>query len=255
MNKRFPLVSFTVALAMLSALPACSKEDPAPASAAPVAPLRSPADPVALAQTAEAQRISRLAQPEPSVPVEQYVTLESGNQLMFAYYALSGLPIDHATAAQRMSREFRDTSDSFRKRDLLEALKPRIDASVAQAHNTPYMRLDIRGASLLSTYDFERKGFMVKALSDASSSRYFNDNSTYQIKFPNSESFALLPVEDEAQARKLEDMVSKYQSMELRVYAFANDTDTAQNVVKALITRIVVTDQRGQKLAEFAPKQ
>lgn len=247
--------SFVVAalsLSMMMTLPACSQEEPAPQVSA--LPLRDATDPAVLAQTADAQRGSRLPQPDRSVPSAQYMTLESGNQIMYAYYALSGLPVDHAATAELISRDYRVSTNSFRKRDLLAALKPRIDASVAEAANSPYVRLDINGSSsLLSSYDFQRKGFLVKALEDASATRYFNDNSRYRIKFPNAEAFSMLPVTDEAQARKIEELLSKYETLVLRVHAFANDSDPAQQVVKATITRIVLTDNRGRQLAEFAP--
>lgn len=239
-----------IALSLLTALAACSKDDTRPpAVAAPVAQV----DAATLAKVAETQRVSRLPMPDPAVRFDDYLRLESGNQLMAAYYARAGLPVDYAVAAERISSEYRGTSDSFRKRDLLEALKPRIDASVAEAGRFGYVAMNIDGGNLLGKYDFERKGFPVKPLADASSTRYFTDNPAYQLGFGNSQEFAFLMVPDEARARQIETLVSKFESMNLRVYAFINDANPANQHVSAVITRVVLSDARGTVLAVQPP--
>lgn len=252
-----PRLLNALSLSLLLALTACSKDEPTPratAEAPAAAPTRQVTDPATLAKVAETQRRARLPQPDASVPIAQYTELASGNQLMYLYHALSGMPIDHAAAASEVSREYNSTSDSFRKRDLLAALKPRIDASVADAAGQPYIRIDISASSQLGKYDFERKGFALKALNDASTTRYFQDNSRYQLGFSNTDAYSFLPVSDEAQARQIEQVISKYETMVLRVYAFANDADTATQHIKSVITRVVLTDRAGKTLADFSAK-
>lgn len=229
------------ALALSVALSACSQEAPQ-TPPVPAQPAAAPA-PVAAVP---------LPQADPATPLAQYQTLNSGNQLMFLYHALSRLPIDEDAAAQSLSRDYATTSDAFRKRDLLAALKPRIDAGISGA--TPYLRLDVNGSrSLLDSYDFKRQGFNVKEFSDSGSSRYFHDNTRFQIRFSNTEQVNFFPVKDEDAARQIEGSLNRHEELILRIYAFANDTDPARQHVKAVVTRLVLTDPRGKVLAEFTP--
>lgn len=233
------------ALALSVALSACSQEAPQtpPAPAQPAAAPSAAPGPVAAVP---------LPQADPATPLAQYQTLNSGNPLMFLYHALSRLPIDEDAAAQSLSRDYATTSDAFRKRDLLAALKPRIDAGIAGA--TPYLRLDVNGSrSLLDSYDFKRQGFNIKEFSDSGSSRYFNDNTRFQIRFSNTEQVNFFPVKDEEAARQIEGSLNRHDELILRIYAFANDTDPARQHVKAIVTRLVLTDPRGKVLAEFTP--
>ncbi len=254
-----PILIASLALATLAA---CG-DDAAPPKAAetPTAPATIINSAANLAEAAEARRIVAQPKPDLSVPLAQYETLQSGNQLMFQYYARSGLPLDHATVAKHVSSEYARTNDTFRQRDLLNALKPRIDASLAQAAANPYLRLDIGNETLLSAYDFTRKGFSLRAL-EGGSYRYFHDNSTFRLSFSNTHHLELLPVADEALAREIETLRAKYASMSLQVYAFAHDSDTSSQAVKALITHLVLTDNQGRALLRYdvpasalAPKQ
>lgn len=242
------------AILALSLLSACSddstdssaKQPPtAPAAATPAAPAAATPAPVPAAPV--------LAQPDVTAPADRYVTLESGNQLMFQYYARTGLPLDYGRVAGDISNEYRQTTDAFRQRDLLAALKPRIDASLAQAKNTSYLRMDFDlYSSQLSAYDFDRKGFQLEPFKDASSFRYFNDNNRFHIAFSNAQRYAFLPVADEATARLMETLRTKYENLVVRAYLFANDADTSNQTVKAIVVRIVLLDKKGRELVQFA---
>jgi len=214
---------------------------PAPANMA-TAPAAALAVPVAA---------SALPQPDPATPKDRYEALQSGNQLMFQYYAHAGLPLDYPAIAGFMSNEYRQTSDSFRQHDLLEALRPRIDAALAHAKSSPYLRMDIDMAGELSAYDFTRKGFDLKTFDDRAF-RYFGDNSRYRLEFSNGTRYAFLPAADEAAARTIEGLRTKFQGLTLRVFLFINDADPSNEHVKGVITNVILMGKQGQPLAQLA---
>lgn len=242
-----------LALSMLSACTDDAVSSPAapPPATGTATPAANGAAPSAAAPPAPA--VHALPQPALDTPADRYVPLESGNQLMFQYYARTGLPLDYERVAPDISNEYHQATDAFRQRDLLAALKPRIDASLAQARDTPYLRMDIDlyGGSV-SPYDFDRKGFLLEPFKDAGTYRYFNDNSRYRVAFSNAQRYAFLPVADEATARLIETLRTKYETMTLRTYLFVNDADTSNQSVKAVVVRIVVLDRKGRELVRFA---
>lgn len=181
-------------------------------------------------------------------PPENYITLESGNQLMFSYLALAGMPVDYAEVARQFSQDYARASDEFRKNDLLTALKPRIDAEVQKAGGQRYFRITIDNP--VGKYDFEKKGFPLDgSIWETGSYRYFYDNPYYKLGFTNGEAIRYLTGLPEDAARKIEAMRSAYKPMKLVVYCFAQDADTSNKTVKAEIVKVVLTDQNGNELA------
>ncbi|MEG0882628.1 MAG: hypothetical protein RSH52_15360, partial [Janthinobacterium sp.] len=144
MNRTLPAL---LAIAVL--LSACGKTDnAAPAASAPVA--ANVADLAAKAQVKAAA--ASLPQADAATPTSSYVDITSGNQLMYSYLALSGVPPDYAAVAQRISREYAGSNDAFRKQEVLDALKPQIDAKVNEAKTKRYLRYQINGQGALSPY-------------------------------------------------------------------------------------------------------
>lgn len=64
---------------------------------------------------------------EAATPLSTYVNVDSGIQLAYLYYAVSGLPTDYEKLAEISSQDYRSTTDSFKKKDILDTLKPQID--------------------------------------------------------------------------------------------------------------------------------
>lgn len=188
----------TMALTMLAA---CGKKDEAAAS--PAAPsLAEARDPEALKKAAEAQRVATLPQADPAAPAAAYKLIDSGNQLMYLYYAVSGLPADIGQVAERLSQDYRATQDGFKRQDILKVLEPRVKAEIAAAGEHRYLIWEAEG-NLIEHYDFERKQFPVKEPFWKGDSRfYYNDNSSYQISFGGAEKLRNLPVADENLDRK-----------------------------------------------------
>lgn len=196
------------------------------------------------------QEVVRAALPkaDKSTPAASYQELTSGKQLMYSYLSLAAMPIDYPKIAGVVSSDYARSSDEFHKNDLLKALKPKIDASVAQAGAQRYVRLKLDNP--LNKYDFEQKGFPLdSSLWESGSTRYFFDNPVYKLSFSNGDGFRYLKVPAEEAARTIEGLRSKYQALELVVYAFAQDADISQNLVRAEIVRVELVDKKGNVLA------
>lgn len=195
-----------------------------------------------------------LPQPNMSKPLDSYTEINSGIQLMFLYEATSGMPVNYEKVAKQYSKEYRNESDSFKQRDLLTALKPRIDAEIAAVKANPYGVFEI-SSNPLSDYDFDRKGFPVETFNDERY-HYFNDAYEYKLGWANYRQLAFAPASDEAIARQLESMRTDYSNQpRLRVFFFAQSVDLNDTKIKAYVTTVQIIDKRGQSLLTYLPNQ
>ena len=179
------------AIALL--LSACGKKETdtaTPDASAPVA--TSTADLAAKAQVKAAA--ASLPQADPTTPSASYVDITSGNQLMYSYIALSGVPPDYAAVAQRISREYTSTDDAFRKQEVLDAIKPQIDAKVNEAKTRRYLRYQINGQGALSPYAMDKGAFPAK-FAEAGTYYYMYDNGDYKLGFSNGDGYSMLKVD------------------------------------------------------------
>lgn len=139
-----------------------------------------------------------LLRADPAVPLEQYQerTLE---RMTFLRHALAVPPVDYEKVAWTMSAEYRATSDAFKKKDLLEALKPQIDAKLAEVRKSGrYLYVNFKpGTVSLGHYTLETKSFPIRGLDAAS------------LFVTNGGDFKALPMPDEARAREVEAIVAK----------------------------------------------
>jgi len=222
-------------LAIAVLLSACGKTETAtPAASAPVA--ANVADMAAKAQVKAAA--ASLPQADAATPTSSYVDITSGHQLMYSYLALSGVPPDYAAVAQRISREYAGSNDAFRKQEVLDALKPQIDAKVNEAKAKRYLRYQINGQGALSPYAMDKAAFPAK-FADAGTYYYMYDNGDYKLAFTNGDGYSLLKVGQEA-ARKSEAARSGYKDFAIVVYAYAQDADMASNQVKAQFVKVAI---------------
>ena len=222
-------------LAIAVLLSACGKtENTTPAASAPVA--ANVADMATKAQVKAAA--ASLPQADASTPTSSYVDITSGHQLMYSYLALSGLPPDYAAVAQRISREYAGSNDAFRKQEVLDALKPQIDAKVNEAKTKRYLRYQINGQGALSPYAMDKAAFPAK-FAEAGTYYYMYDNGDYKLAFTNGDGYSLLKVDQDA-ARKIEAARSGYKDFAIVVYAYAQEADMASNQVKAQIVKVAI---------------
>lgn len=190
---------------------------------------------------------SALPKPDPNVPLSQYIQLKSGNQVMFMYYAISNLPVDYDKIASRYSADYNQTSDVFKKQQILDAIKPRINEEIAAAKQNRYFYI-IDDANL-DHYDFNLKGFPVNSpITDPDAYGYFYDNSDYHYTFTNGDKYKLLKVADTDKAKMIESIVSQHGHLKLKVYAFAQDADLNSKTVKAQIVKVELLDPKGNVL-------
>lgn len=237
----------------LTLLAACGKKDDGSA-APPAAPsLADARDPQALAKAAEVQRTATLPQADPATPAGAYQAIDSGNQLMYLFYAVSGLPPDMDQIAERLSQDYRSTQDSFKRQDLLKVLAPRVKSEIAAAGQHRYVIWEA-DSELLERYDFEHKRFPVKpAFWKGEGNFYFNDNSLYRLSFKGGDKLQSLPVADEAMAREIEGKVNQYGALRLRIYAFVQDADLNSKLLKSQTIKLELLDKKGRLLAGSAP--
>ena len=193
-----------------------------------------------------------LPQPDPGKALSTYPELDSGEQLMFHYVAASALPPDLDKLAESYSSEYRQTTDTFRKRDLLQALQPQIEQKIQQAKAEPYAWMDIDDPEL-GAYDFERKGFPIGEF-DGKRTRYFNDAYNYKLTWANRDQLKFAPVTDEAAARELESMRTDWRNKpRLKIYFLGQSADLNEQTLNALVTRVQVVSKSGKVLAEYSP--
>lgn len=203
-------------------------------------------------QSVEAAKQVVLQQSRPkadkSVPWDSYIVLNSGNQLMYRYLGLAGLPVDYRDLAAQVSKEYSRSNDEFHKNDLLTALQPQIDTAIAQAKARPYFKIEV--SQPISKYDFERHGFPVdSSLWEAGSYRYFYDNSAYRLSFTNGDGYRYLNNIPEDAARNIERLRNVYKGLHMVVYGFAHSADTSNNTVQADIVKVDLVDSKGNVLA------
>ena len=168
---------------------------------------------------------------------------------MFIYLAMSNMPVDYEKISTILSNDYRSQNDEFKKRDILTALKPGIDAEMVKAKATRYFYMDVKAS--VDKYDFTTKSFAITDMGDATSYRYFFDAADYKLTFSNGDAFSKLPVADELQARNIESLRSQYQTMKVRLYFFAATTKLGETIVIGELTKARLLDAKDKVLAEL----
>lgn len=222
-------------------LAACGKETGSNDNKPSLADLKSPQAVVKAAETT-------MEKGDSSKPLSEYKEITSGNDLMFLYYALLSLPVDYEKIASIYSQDYNSTSDSFKKQDIINSLKARVDSQISAAKSSRYVIYTYAEdyKSALNSYDFQSKSFKLNGL-DANSSYYWNDNaSRYKIRFMNAEQVSTLQVADEKKAREIEALVSKKTPMLVKIYAFVQDADPSSTTVKAEVMKVEVKTMKGE---------
>lgn len=195
------------------------------------------------------QQTAAAPKADKSVPLDQYKEIKSGKELMFTYLATTTMPIDYEKIAEEVSSDYRYSNDEFKKRDILNALKPSIDAEISKARELRYRYIDI--GDQIEKYNFDSKSFPMSAFSSASAYRYFSDSPRYTLAFSNMDAYRNLPVPDESVARNIESLRSKYNGLYTRVYFFVAETKIGETKVVGEITKVRVMDAKNNLLAEL----
>ncbi|XLZ68780.1 hypothetical protein ABT364_19830 [Massilia sp. SR12] len=251
-TSKHPIARLALPAILALALTACGKSADNPAAQATPASAPAPSladlkDPAAVAKVAEAA----LPKGDAAIPTSNYRKVDSGHQVMFLYFAMANLPVPYEDIAQDFSSDYGRTSDSFKRNDIVSALKPRIDQEIAGAKGGRYIFTEQQDNSLLERYNFEKKSFAIKEFADSGRYTYFSDNSKYTLATTNNGQFTSFRVQDEAKARQIEGYLSKYAQLRLQTYAYVQDADPSNRRVKLQVMKVRLLDPAGEVLAEI----
>ena len=255
MTSRHLVRALCILVTFAGALAACSKSASNGTASNTSGPsLQDALSPAAVASAVAAAHTQALPKPDPATPDEAYVQLNSGNQLMFLYAALSGLPPDFNAMARNYSQAYAQTTDEFQKHDLMLSLKPRMLHAIQEAKAHPYVVYEDDTPSI-GHYNFATHAFPVGA-AEFSGSGYvsYSDNNNYSLDFSNAEDFGQLRVNDEALAQRIEQMVSNFVPLKLRVFVFADDVDPSRQWVLARVVKVQLLDANDQVLLTQSAK-
>lgn len=225
----------------------------------------------AMAQEAEAAKEKAVAEKDAALPkgnsdtpLDQYQKLVGPKQLMGIFWNLVGQPVPYELLADEFSGRYKSESDVFKKKDMLQALKPRINDYIAKMKNVRY--LAIPGDANLDGYNMGTKQFPVEGMDSGLTLSFNNmiigegDFTSYNIQFTNAPDFKSLSVADEAKARKIESLRQKYNGLQLVYYVYTQAADTSHTdktfstgymTLKAHIVKITLLDAKGHELATW----
>lgn len=205
---------------------------------------------------------SALPKADAALPVTQYQKV-SAEQVVYLYHALSGLPINYDKIAEQVSVEYRSATDNFKKKEIRDALQPRIDAAIAEAKGAGrHVHLDFPRAKVsLGHYDLATKSFPIQGLPVDEGDALSISQSPYRIAFTNSSAFKTLPMADEAKARDIESLISSgtkdgvvtYNNgypTNARLYLYAQTTESNNFAVNFQVVKLVMTTLDGRPFAE-----
>jgi hypothetical protein len=204
----------------------------------------------AVKKAVEAKKAADAPKADKSVPLTQYQEMNSGKQLLFSHLAISGMPVDYAKIAESISTEYARESDEFKKRDIMNALKPGIDKEISKAKDGRYYYMNIDAN--WEKYDFASKSFASNNIGGSGRHFIFNDFSYHhKLEWSNGAAFSKLIVPDEGQARTIEALRIKYHNINTRIYFFLADTKLGEATVLGEITKVKVMDANNNLLGEI----
>ncbi|MFV3077581.1 hypothetical protein [Niveispirillum fermenti] len=233
-------------------LPGCSKPEEA---TAPKAANSEPAvDGAAASVVAPTEAIPEKAVApvvpvaDRSKPLATYEKLDSGRKLLFAYLAVGTQPVEYEKVAGLISPGL-SYADEFKKRDLIQSLRPGIDAEIEQAKGIRYYYMDMSG--ILDKYDFDSKSFRFMAFANDTPSVYFPTTGNYSMVFTNAVQYRRFTVTDEAKARQIETLRAEASNMKSKVYFFTTGEQLGEKIVNAEIVKVQLLDPKGNLLVEM----
>lgn len=243
---RFALFPALIAGVML--IQGCGKEPqlPGPASTSGSGTGSAAPDNAAAAKVIAAASVPKA---DKGTPLESYAVLSGGKPLLFSYYALSGMPVDYEIIAKNISADYSLSSDEFKKRDILAALKPGIDSAIDEAKAKRYFKLST--ADGVRAYDFDSKSFPHQSLGNEGIYFSFNDAPAYRLVFSNGSAFGRIKVPEDTDAREIERRRAALERIGTRVYFFLSDVELGSRTVRAEITRVELVDGTGRVLASM----
>lgn len=224
------LRSTTIAFAVSLALAGCGSQhkDAAPSSNS---------NGTSSSNAANTHTSNSAARPDIHTPDSDYTTLHSNAHVMYYYEAYRATPPNYKVMATAISRQYRATSDVFKKHALMKDLKPIMNKKMAEAKAHPYVVWPMQNLTL-ANYSFHRHGFALTGTNLLTGDyEYFPEYSapisSTPISLRNPKQFEFLPVSSKALAKKIEYYVSHGNNCFVKVYMFVNGAELSHRMVKA----------------------
>lgn len=180
-----------------------------------------------------------------------YVLLKDPVQLVSQEVVLMPPPLNYDRIAKALSLKYVRTDDTFKKKDILASLKPKIDELLKEAGENHYMILSSK--PYFENYDFNKKSFQLSTFNEDRTFGYSNDgnmDNRASIDFSNKKKFNLLKVEDEAVAREIEDLrsASNFNDNSMKTFIFIQKThQLSDNTSPFLVAEIMKVQILGKK--------
>lgn len=232
--------STLVAAALLAGaalLGGCSKNEPETAAA-----------PAASTAAAAPEKVAPAPAAKKMVALDRYVEVD-GKAVLAAVFAFAQGEPDYAAYAAAASAEYRSERDVFKKKDILETLKPSIDTALAKAKENPYFA--ITDEIKISDYSFDTKSFRIARYADAGNAlRYEEGGYFFDLRFVNGPQFKNLVVEDEQVARAIQ-AARNSGSGTIPTKSFVVVTGASGTVAQSDVVKVQILDAKGTVLFEM----
>ncbi|WBS02498.1 hypothetical protein OU994_30370 [Pseudoduganella sp. SL102] len=240
---------FTIFATFALALSACGKsEHPGSANDAEKASGKAEVTTNALAKAASPE--IKLPQADKAMADDKYTEIDSGTQLAYLYYAISGMPVDYEKLAGIISGDYRNTTNAFKKEEILQSLKPKIDQQIGFYKDNRYVVIDTDFR--MSHIDMASKSFPINGVPAGKSYLYFADSSSYKLGVTNGEAFSKYKAASDDQARMIEGLVEKYNANgKAKIFLYAQDADMNSGVVKFQAVKVQLKLQDGSALPDM----
>lgn len=183
---------------------------------------------------APAPRLQAVPLADPAVKPESFATqyIATRRDLAELFYAVSGQPVDAAREAAD-APVVKSQYDEAKKKETTTQLAAQIGEGARRIAANPLLRYRVvQAEATLGPYDVFRKGFPLRAVGPDSKITFMRGfdlartAADYSLAFSNGADFGLLRVEDEATARKIEQLRTNTPlalTGSLRVYVFVQD--------------------------------
>lgn len=254
------MLRFLAAGVWLSLLGACSGQgaDVWTQANAASSPLSSAAAPAA--------RPRAIPLADPAVKPESFAaqTIASRRDLAELFYAVSGQPVDAGKEAAD-APVIKLQHDEAKKQEATAQLIAQIGEGARRIAANPLLRYRmVQAEATLGPYDVFRKGFPLRAIGPGSKVTFMRGfdlartAADYSLAFSNGADFDLLRVEDEATARKIEQLRSNTPlalTGSLRVYVFVQDAAVGPGPGQliAQVLRVDLVNGNKEVLASSGP--
>ncbi len=183
----------------------------------------------------------------PKAPLSAHREMNNDGKLMIAYIAAKRpSTIPYAELAQKISPEYAQEQNEFKKRDLLEGLQPEINHQISLATSSPFYYLIL--STPIGPYDFSAHTFPIRITgNDLSGAFFFDFVGGHRLVLTNSSNFNSIEVLNEQEARSIADQRS---TLKLKIYFTATNSNTKQNHLNAHIYGVQLINEHGSVLAE-----